>query len=538
VKLQTKVAAPKDAAAVILLNKDFTQVLWAQRNPELKFLGGWHAFPGGKLEASDAEITIENCADAELAKFIVCAVRETFEEVGVLLVRGGEKLTKGQFASLHDDLISGRMSFAEILEHWGLHIDAEDFFYAGFWTTPQFSPARFKTRFFCAVCPSRQTPYAAITELQNVEFIEPQKALQAWEKSEVLISPPVLISLQELSAKNNSRMNSITSETAITQTKAGAKTENQNLETISQTLLEKSQKFDGQINYIELNPHVICFPLKTETLPPATHTNCFIVGKKEFVVIDAASREPNQQVAFHEFIDSFIVKGFVCKAIIITHLHQDHIGGENILQKHLLEKFGLRVPISAHRSTAESLTGKVTVDGFIEDDEVFQLQDESGKAFELKTLHAPGHARGHLCFYDEAFGFLLSGDNVIGAGSVIIAPPEGNMIDYLNSLERMKNLPNLKFLCGSHGAAVSSAKNKIESYIAHRFERERKILEAMENGAKSVREIVEKVYADVSPELWKLAEKSVEANLEKFIVEGKDLISKFIIQNPKSKIQN
>ncbi len=184
---------PKDASDVILLNQDFTQVLWAQRNAELKFLGGWNAFPGGKLEASDREITVENCADAEFAKFIVCAVRETFEEVGVLLVRGGEKLTRGQFASLHDDLISGRMSFAEILDHWGLRIHAEDFFYTGFWTTPQFSPVRFKTRFFLAVCPLRQKPYAAITELENVEFIKPEDALQAWENSEVLSSPPVLI---------------------------------------------------------------------------------------------------------------------------------------------------------------------------------------------------------------------------------------------------------------------------------------------------------------------------------------------------------
>jgi glyoxylase-like metal-dependent hydrolase (beta-lactamase superfamily II)/8-oxo-dGTP pyrophosphatase MutT (NUDIX family) len=516
-----KTATPKDASAVVLLNSDFTKVLWAQRNPELKFLGGWHAFPGGKLEASDAEIKVENCVNTEQAKFIACAVRETFEEVGVLLVRSGEKLTKGQFASLHDDLISGRMSFAEILEHWGLHINAEDFFYTGFWTTPQFSPIRFKTRFFCAVCPPRQTPYAAITELQNVDFIEPKDALQAWEKSEVLISPPVLISLKELFAANNYRANSNTQESAIVQTKADAKTGNQNPETILQTLLETSQKFDGQINYIELNPRVVCFPLKTETLPPATHTNCFIVGKKEFVVIDAAAGEQSQQNTFHEFIDSFIEKGFVCKAIVVTHSHKDHLGGETALQKHLLEKFGLRVPILAHKLTAESLAGKIKFDRFIEDNEIFQLQDEDCKTFELKTLHAPGHARGHLCFYDEAFGFLLSGDNVIGTGSIIIALPEGNMIDYLNSLDRMKNLPNLRFLCGSHGAAIFGAKHKIESYIAHRLEREQKILVAIENGAKSVREIVGEVYTDVSPELWRLAEKSVEAHLEKLKIDGR-----------------
>lgn len=130
--MNQKSATPKDASAVILLNAAGNQVLWARRNPQLAFLGGWHAFPGGKLEASDALVTVKNCEDAEIARFIVCAVREAFEEVGVLLVKNGEKLTSGQRASLHDDLISGRMTFAEILAHWNLHIDARDFYYAGF----------------------------------------------------------------------------------------------------------------------------------------------------------------------------------------------------------------------------------------------------------------------------------------------------------------------------------------------------------------------------------------------------------------------
>ena len=140
-KFQTKIAEPKDASAIILLNSEADKVLWAQRNPSLKFLGGYHAFPGGKLESSDEKIRLKNCEDFQIAKFIVCAARETFEEIGVLLVRNGDKLTVGQRASLHDDLISGRMSFAEILELWGLWIDAADFFYTGFWTTPMFSPS-------------------------------------------------------------------------------------------------------------------------------------------------------------------------------------------------------------------------------------------------------------------------------------------------------------------------------------------------------------------------------------------------------------
>jgi glyoxylase-like metal-dependent hydrolase (beta-lactamase superfamily II)/8-oxo-dGTP pyrophosphatase MutT (NUDIX family) len=503
-----KTSTPKDASAVILLNQDFSQVLWAQRNPKLAFLGGWHAFPGGKVEPSDAEIEVKNCKDAELARLIVAAARECFEETGVLLVRNGEKLTKGQRASLHDDLVSGRSSFSEILADWNLWIDAEDFFYTGFWTTPQFSPVRFKTRFFIAVCPLRQTPYAAVTELQNVEFIEPRAALRRWANSEVIISPPVLIALRELA---DSRFKIQDSESAPPIL---------NLESLTLNLLKNSQKLDGEIHYIEFNPRVICFPMKTATLPPATHTNCFIVGRREFVVIDAASKDESEQARLFELIDSFIEKDFVCKAIIVSHLHKDHFGGEVALQKHLREKFGLEIPISAHKITAESLRDEIKIERFIEDNEVFELKDETGEAFELKALHTPGHARGHLCFYDEEKGFLLSSDNVVGLGTVVIAPPEGDMSDYLNSLERMKNLSNLRFLCGSHGAAVFDAKGKIEEYIAHRRTREKQVLEAFENGAKTPLEIAEIVYQNLNPMLFPLAEKSVSAHLAKLAEDG------------------
>ena len=489
-KFQTKPTEPRDAAAVILLNQDFSKVLWAQRNPCLAFLGGYHAFPGGKTEADDREIRVKNCEENDLAEFIVAAVREAFEETGVLLARGGEKLTGGQRRSLHDDLISGRFSFAEILDTWGLRIDAEDFLYTGFWTTPQFSPVRFRTRFFLAVCPPKQKPYAAISELTEVEFIEPTEALRRWADSKVLISPPVLIALQTLAEEREPQKS-------------------------YKKLLEKSKRFDGQIHYIELNPRLICFPLKTETLPPATHTNCFIVGKKEFVVIDAAAKDEAERRRLFELIEAFLEKGFSCRAIAVSHPHKDHIGGETALQKHLLEKFGTEVSILAHELTAKSLEGKVNISEFLADGENLLLKDEAGETFRLEILHLPGHARGHLCFYDEEKGFLLSSDNVVGTGSVLIAPPEGSMRDYLNSLEKMKNLPNLRFLCGSHGAAVFDAQGKIESYIAHRLERERKILQAIESGAQTRREIVEKVYTDISPDLWNLAEKSVEAHLEK-----------------------
>lgn len=488
---------PRNAAAVILLNSSLEKILLAQRNPALRFLGGFHGYAGGKVDRDDEFCEVRNSGYREMATLIACAAREVFEEVGVLLVRNGEKLTAGQRASLHDDLISGRFSFAEILKMWGLWLDAEDFKYTGYWTTPEFSPIRFKTHFFIAVCPRKQKPFAAITELQNIEFIKPADALRKWSESAVLIVPPVLFPLQIFAAQS-------------------AKLDPDDA---ASELLAKAKRFGGDLDYIELNARLVCLPLKTKTLPPATHTNCFIVGKREFAVIDAASRERSEQDKLFRLTDEYYQRGFVCREIIVSHLHPDHFGGETALQNHLTEKSECRVPIAAHRQTVESLKGKVEIDRVIEDDEIIQLKDEDGNTFGLKALHTPGHARGHLCFYDEELGFLLTSDNVVGLGSVLIAPPEGNMIDYLQSLDRMRNLPGLNFLCGSHGSAVADGRGKISEYIAHRLERERAILSALEAGAESPAEIVKIVYTDVAESLWPLAEKSVEAHLEK-IQEG------------------
>jgi glyoxylase-like metal-dependent hydrolase (beta-lactamase superfamily II)/8-oxo-dGTP pyrophosphatase MutT (NUDIX family) len=482
-----KSAVPKDAAAVILLNEDASKVLWAQRNPKISFLGGWHAFPGGKTEAGDSLIEVRNAPDRELARFIVCAARELFEETGVLLVRGGGKLTRGQRASLHDDLVSGRSGFAEILADWGLSLGAEDFFYTGHWTTPKFSPVRFKTRFFIAKCPPRQKPYAAISEMRDVEFTEPKAALERWSNSEVLIAPPVLISLQELAKFETHPGQDAEKADNFSNLPAAARVCGQNL-------LEKSRQCGGAIDYLEINPRVIVFPLKTKTLPPATHTNCFIVGRREFVVVDAASHDEDEQMKLFELIGQMIEKGGVCREIIVSHLHQDHFGGETALKHRLFDKFGMKVPISAHRITTESLRGKVSFEKRLEDGERLELKDHNGRKFELEILHTPGHARGHLCFYDAELGFLLSSDNVIGTGTVVIAPPEGDLTDYLNSLERMKNLPNLRHLCGSHGSAVFDARGRIEEYIAHRKEREKQVLEALREGVKTPEEIARKIY--------------------------------------------
>src|SRR5207253_546077 len=115
-------ATPKDAAAVILLRHETStadpEVYWVRRSYRLAFLGGFHAFPGGQRDEADMETEMENCEDIETSSMISCAARELFEELGVLIARGAQTLTKGQRASLLDDLESGRMTWPQLLKHY------------------------------------------------------------------------------------------------------------------------------------------------------------------------------------------------------------------------------------------------------------------------------------------------------------------------------------------------------------------------------------------------------------------------------------
>src|SRR5437763_10764551 len=194
---------PKDAAAVILLRASTDganpETFWVRRSERMAFLGGFHAFAGGQRDQSDALTRVENSVDEESAAMIACAARELFEELGVIIARGSETLTKGQRASLLDDLESGRMNFSELLNHYGLHLDANDFTFCGRWVTPPFSPRRFDTWFFLANCPAKQEPHVTgDAELESGEWIRARDAVARWERSEVLLAPPVLHALKTL----------------------------------------------------------------------------------------------------------------------------------------------------------------------------------------------------------------------------------------------------------------------------------------------------------------------------------------------------
>jgi endoribonuclease LACTB2 len=483
---------PRDAAAVILLRADSDArdpvVFWARRGASMAFMPGFYAFPGGQRDESDSEVEVEGAADRETATMVACAARELFEELGVLAARGADGLTKGQLASVLDDLTSGRMTFAGLLKHYGLRLDARDFKFAGRWVTPPFSPRRFDTLFFVVRCPRKQEPRVLTAEFDEGGWTSAREAYARWQSCEVMAAPPVIHAVRTL---------------------AGGLTGD-----LFERFLSLPQAHRQPVRAIEFLPGFVCLPLRTPTKPPATTTNCYVVGASDFIVVDPGSPYGDEQAALSEFVKGLLAEGRALRELVLTHHHPDHVGGV----EHLREQLGGSVEVAAHRLTAEALGGSVRVDRFIEEGELIELGGEPRIA--LRAMHTPGHTRGHLSFYDERAGALLTGDNIVGVGSVLIDPPEGSVRQYLATLERYRALPRLVALFGGHGPAVGRPRAKIEEYIEHRLKRERDVLAAVRAGAATPSEVVARAYADVHPKMRALAERAVLAHLEKLEEDG------------------
>jgi ribonuclease/clavin/mitogillin len=482
-------AIPKDAGSIILLKDPVDpKLLWVKRSAKLAFMGGFHAFPGGQLDKEDLEIPVSGCAGDEAA-MRACAVREVFEEIGVLLAEGANHLSAAQIADARRALAAGEKTFQQILAENHLAITRAALVATGRWVTPPFAPRRFDTWFFLAWLPENQDALVETGELETAEWIRPAEALDRWRGGEIIMAPPTLHIIRTLAA-NTQR---VKEWPALL------------------TAIPEAQR--GMVRRIEFRPGIFLFPVKTPTLPPATHTNCYIVGGNEVVIIDPASPYEEEQHELDQFIDALIGEGRRVREIILTHHHPDHTGGVD----HLRRRLG--VPVAAQALTAERVARSIAVDRFIEDDERIELAGEPG--WRLRALHTPGHTRGHLCFYEENTGAIITGDLVVGLGTVVIDPPEGNMQQYFDSLHRLLALPKLSSLFPAHGPAIGNARHKLEEYLTHRTGRENKILEAVQAGAALPEDIVPVAYTDVTPAMWSLAERSTIAHLEKLEEEGR-----------------
>ena len=476
------------AAAVVLVRERDGQreIFWVQRSREVSLGGGFFAFPGGRIDASDKEVANKAGLDGIDGALLVAGARELFEEAGVLLVR--RSVPADSLAEARRDLLAEKRSFAQVLADLGVELDPSALSFAGRWLTPPFIRTRFDTRFYLAAVPAGQTAEVWPGELTRGEWITPADALDRWRAGRALLHPPATHILSCL------------------------------IKAPPPACLDRMRSPPHVLDYvaerIEFQAGILLVPVLTPTLPPATHTNCYIIGEQELVVIDPASPYPDDQKRLATICDSLIAEGRRFREILLTHDHHDHIGGVEALRRHL------GIPVRAHEvSAARMKADGIDVDGTIAADEVIRLPGSLG--LRLRAMFTPGHHPGHLCYFEETTGALIAGDMVAGIGSIVVDPSEGDMADYVQSLKTLRTMP-VNALYPAHGPTIPDGPRKLDEYIAHRAEREQQVVTALQKaGGGTALELVPHVYTEVDPSVHWLAARSLTAVLAKLVKEGR-----------------
>lgn len=194
--------------------------------------------------------------------------------------------------------------------------------------------------------------------------------------------------------------------------------------------------------------------------------------------------------------------------IVLTHVHQDHIGGVPNVRKRF---GGLQVSKHAWPEKDADYDFPLT---YIENG----ARTETDGAT-LRAIHTPGHAKDHLCYYLEEEKALFTGDLVLGAGTTVVPEEGGGLIDYMASLRKLLDL-DLAVIYPAHGPAIREPYKKLNAYIAHRELREQQVLDALNAGLTRIPDMVQRIYTDVPEFLHKAAGNSVQSHLNKLKAEG------------------
>jgi ribonuclease/clavin/mitogillin len=244
--------------------------------------------------------------------------------------------------------------------------------------------------------------------------------------------------------------------------------------------------------------------LPSRTLPPFTTTNTYLIVDGGVAAIVDPGFEEESLPALAQALGE--AGGRLVKAVLLTHTHGDHRAALPLV----LSEFGAPA-IYAHPLEHARLEGHAAV----------ALVDERsltvGGAL-VRALHTPGHSPGHLCFHLPEEGVLLAGDLVAGSGSVWVGLPEGDVGDYLASLDRIAALQGLRRLGPGHGAVLDEPYQRLAELREHRLERERQVLAALER-PRSLGELRDEVYGDLPERLRGPAEASLLAHLRKLMAE-------------------
>ncbi len=485
------------AASVLLFKSQSSSELYiVRRSPSLRFFGGFLAFPGGKTAPADADVPVRSAIRKVPTDRLVAAARELFEETGILIAHHED----GSFPSSGSELTSWRhvlttqeSNFAQLLNQHCLHIHEADFQWLGNVRTPPFAPLRFDTSFFLSYLPPGQKAEIWPGELDQGFWSTPAEVLKLWTDGDCLVSPPSIVILKGL-----------------------PDTPMKEAPRYLQNLIHSQSP--TEIPPIYFAPEVCLVPLHTQALPPTSYTNAYLVGREKAFLIDPGCADLNEQEKLFRYVDAFIQGSGRIQAILLTHQHIDHVGAASACAHRY------HLPILAHPTTAKALDGQLEVNDTIHDGDRLELgtaPDKSGP-WHLEALHTPGHASGHLAFYEPHYRLLFAGDMVSTVSSVVIAPPDGDLSVYLQSLQRLRAL-DCRLLFPGHGGVSSCPRKTIEMCIAHRVQREEQLLAALATGPRRMNDLLVEVYKGVPEKMMKFARLQLLAGLQKLEREGKAL---------------
>jgi glyoxylase-like metal-dependent hydrolase (beta-lactamase superfamily II)/8-oxo-dGTP pyrophosphatase MutT (NUDIX family) len=445
-------------------------------------MGGHHVFPGGRIHEAESAARVSNARDDAQAVAIHAAAREVFEETGLLCVRG--PLPRRELLrEARERVLNAELSFNDLLAQHDLKIDARDFEPAGDWLTPAFVPIRFATQYFLHRLRTEQQEELIEGEIVGLDWLTPAEARRRWHRGKIRISTPVAYTLRHLAA-------------------AG-------LPAALPLLTRGTERTPGEHNWFEIRRGIILVPVKSATIPPATHTNCLIIGEDALYVIDPGAGDDAERDHLVRQIDHLINLGGHVEAILLTHSHPDHISAADDLRRRY------SVPIMAHAATADQVPFKI--DRHLRDGDV--LSSGSNHEWRLLCIHTPGHDPGHLCFLETSTGALLAGDMVANPGTIVVSRAyAGDMADFMNSLAKLLEV-DCKFIIPAHGHPAGSPREFIQQHLDHRRQREAKVKRALDAGATTFDELLAQAYDDAPREALPLARHSLDAHLAKLGIE-------------------
>lgn len=236
-----------------------------------------------------------------------------------------------------------------------------------------------------------------------------------------------------------------------------------------------------------------------------TGTQTYIVGRGDVAVIDPGPDLP-------EHVDAILdaTAGERIAAIICTHTHRDHSPASRLLQDRTGAAIVGCAPLTMED---EGPRADAAFDADYQPDRRLKHGESvSGNGWTLEAVATPGHTSNHLCYALHESGALFSGDHVMGWATTVVSPPDGNMADYMRSLDLLSDRGD-RIYYPAHGDPITDPQRFVRAVAGHRRQRERQILDLLHHHAHTVPAMVGTMYRGLDPRLHGAAGRSVLAHL-------------------------